>query len=168
MPQWTTPSLPCALRYDGLPDQDGGHTRCGVLACDVAHIPLKFSPRGRDHGLWQPVLGTKKGPNRADACGRVRTRADACGADFQRETEGRAVFQSGPIYPLHGFDSRGLQRIAYGSFCFVFSTGTNRSPTASRRLCSVLMLKRLGSSRRVTSLHLSGAENEAASTARSV
>lgn len=26
MPLWTSPSLPCALRYDGLRDQDGGHT----------------------------------------------------------------------------------------------------------------------------------------------
>ncbi|MBN1205674.1 MAG: hypothetical protein JXB05_12215, partial [Myxococcaceae bacterium] len=26
----------------------------------------------------------------------------------QRETEGGAVFQSGPVYPLHGFDSRRL------------------------------------------------------------
>jgi hypothetical protein len=55
-----------------------------------------LSPRAarRLAGLVPGIRGTKKGPNRADASGRVWTLR---GADFQRETEGSAVFQNGRL-----------------------------------------------------------------------
>jgi hypothetical protein len=73
---------------------------------DVSGLDARHEPRVDRGGLVPEIPGTKKGPNQLDACGRVWTLS---GADFQRETGGSAVFQSGPVSPLHGFDCRRLQ-----------------------------------------------------------
>jgi hypothetical protein len=72
---------------------------------DVSGVDACHGPRASIRGLGPGIPGTKKGPNQPDSCGLVWTLR---GTDFQRETEGNAVFQSGPVYPLHGFDSRRL------------------------------------------------------------
>ncbi len=77
-----------------------------VGALREAQCALTGSPGPQWPGA-KGAKGTQKGPNPLDSCGRVWTLRRA---NFQMETEGGAVFQSGPVSPLHGFDSRRLHK----------------------------------------------------------